>query len=168
MNQIETTIDSLIRKAQITPYVGERQNAYSLAKRLIFKNNLQNNYKIIIKKSIDRYLYLFYQIICPAYNCKIKFVENTDYLFIGYKNQLNFIFSLETCYMSLKDLNLIYLTELSSNYIYENLIYWIAGFAVGITYGKSRVNSYRLPYTPMGSDNYCRGVADGWKIIKKY
>lgn len=164
MNLLETRIDNLIQKARITPYDGERRNAYSLAKRLIFKNNLQYDYPLKINKLCDEYTYLFYKIVCPVYACKIQSSGDDTYTFIGYKKQLDILLNFDCIYKKSKDENLLYLSRLSSHYIHENLMCWTAGFAVGITHGKSRVNNSDMPFTPMSSDNYCRGVSDGWHI----
>lgn len=167
MTLLDTKIKTLLYKACITPYAGERRNAYSLAKRLIFKNNLQYNYPLKINKAFDAYVYLFYKIVCPVYNCKIQVSRDNIYTIIGYKKQLDILLNFEHIYTKLKNENLLYLTQLSSHYIHENLMCWTAGFAVGITHGKSRVNNSDMPFTPMSSDNYCRGVSDGWHIKNK-
>lgn len=160
-------INALILRAQSTEYAGERRNAYSLAKRLIFKNNLQNNYKFNIKKEIKENEYLYYKLVSKGCGCDMQLIKNNTYRFTGYKKELDFLFKNEKKYVQLRDLNLQYLMSLSPNYVYENLMYWIAGYAVGITQGKTHVSSRCLPYTPMASDNYCRGVDDGLRARMK-
>jgi hypothetical protein len=149
-------VSKLLNVMRATPFAGERRNAINLILKLSAKKNNWKKWEIYPKNDC---LYLFCVVLITGMNG--KYIDGTVW---GTSETIDEIKKYSEKFLQDLLIQLETLKKYEVSYVNENLIHWIAGYAIGVSGGKSHVESKKLPYSPCGVDVFCMAVSQGEKV----